>query len=365
MKSPITVAALACIFLTLPVLGNAQTHETLLSSTENAYNPIASPDGKYIAFVRTGRWSGGSGGFGRSNLRSEVAFMDANGNVLTGDSPARCFLQEWIPDSDDVVCYRGTRYYLVSPPGTIARQGETTFPPVIPAKMVQGERVAYLSKRDEFVWLHRISGVESELYTPQGPLEGSYVGLSLGDILVASHDERYIAACNDWAGLKVYDTVTKRWTDFGKIIVHPDRDWSWMQPGWNPWFTRKPDDDRLAFIQDGKLIVASADGKKKVVVLNNLKNAGLAVPSPDGTQVAFATFDPTPMKLRPDLQFYGGTTLWVTSISPNSTAKPVTQKSPETTFTLRWLGNAKLLFDRATDDIAFNASHRLWTADVP
>ena len=135
--------------------------------------------------------------------------------------------------------------------------------------------------------------------------------------------------------------------------------------GANPWFTRKPDDDRLAFIQDGKLIAAFADGKKKVVVLNNLKNAGLAVPSPDGTQVAFATFEPAPTKLRPDLQFYGGTTLWVTSISPNSTAKPVTQKNPETTFTLRWLGNAKLLFDRATDDIAFNASHRLWTADVP
>jgi len=39
--------------------------------------------------------------------------------------------------------------------------------------------------------------------------------------------------------------------------------------------------------------------------------------------------------------------------------------NPETTFTLRWLGNSKLLFDRATDDIAFKASHRLWTADVP
>jgi WD40-like Beta Propeller Repeat len=97
MKSPITVAALACIFLTLPVVGTAQTHEILLSSTENAYNPIASPDGKYIAFVRTGRWSEGSGGFGRSNLRSEVAFMDADGNVLTGDSPLAASFKNGFP----------------------------------------------------------------------------------------------------------------------------------------------------------------------------------------------------------------------------------------------------------------------------
>lgn len=362
MKSPITAAMLACIVIISPVLGNGQTHETLLSSTENAYNPIASRDGKYIAYVRTGRWPRGSGGVGRSNLRSDLAFMDANGNVLTGDSSAHCFLQEWLPDSDDVVCYRDMKYYLVTPPGTIARQSEVTFPPSpeIPAKVLQSERVAYLSKRDEFVWVHRISGVESELYTPHGPLDGSYVELSLGDILVASSDERYIAVCNDWAGLKVYDTVHKSWTDFGKITIHPARDWDWMPASWNPWF----EDDRLAFIQDSKLIVASPDGKKKVVVLDNLKNAGLAVPSPDGTQVAFATFDPAPMKIRTDLQFYGGTILWVVPTRPNSKAKPVTQKNPETTFSLRWF-NSKLLFDRAPDEIAFTAPHRLWTADVP
>jgi hypothetical protein len=230
--------------------------------------------------------------------------------------------------------------------------------------MVQSERVAYLSKRDEFVWLHRISGVESELYTPHGPLEGSSLNTSGGDILVASADERYIASYNDWAGLQVYDSVNKSWTNFGKITVHPASDWDWMKPSWNPWFTT-PGDDRVTFIQDGKVIVASADGKKKVVVLSNLKNAGLAVPSPDGTQVAFTTFDPVPRKFRPDLQFYGGTILRVVPTQPNATAKPVTQKNPETTFTLHWLSNSKLLFDRAPDEIAFKAPHRLWTADVP
>jgi len=40
--------------------------ETLLI-TENAYNPIPSPDGKYIAYVRTG-WGRRQGSGGRSRL---------------------------------------------------------------------------------------------------------------------------------------------------------------------------------------------------------------------------------------------------------------------------------------------------------
>jgi len=49
--------------------------EVMLSETENACNPIPSPDGSVIAYVRTGRWEKGSGGLGRSNLRSEVMVM--------------------------------------------------------------------------------------------------------------------------------------------------------------------------------------------------------------------------------------------------------------------------------------------------
>ena len=90
-----------------------------------------------------------------------------------------------------------------------------------------------------------------------------------------------------------------------------------MKPSWNPWFAN---DDRIAFVQNLKLIVATADGKKKTVVLDGLKNAGLAVPAPDGTRVAFATFDPTPMKFRGDLQFFGGTTLWVAEVREKSKA---------------------------------------------
>ena len=74
--------------LALASRAGAQAPRETLLSTENAYNPIPSPDGKYVAYVRTG-WSrqGGSGGFGRSNLVSEVAVIDASGS-LAGKSPA-------------------------------------------------------------------------------------------------------------------------------------------------------------------------------------------------------------------------------------------------------------------------------------
>jgi len=56
------------------------TPQEILLSPENAYNPIPSPDGKLIAFVRTG-WGreGGSGGMGRSNLVSEIGVMEHAG----------------------------------------------------------------------------------------------------------------------------------------------------------------------------------------------------------------------------------------------------------------------------------------------
>jgi hypothetical protein len=236
-----------------------------------------------------------------------------------------------------------------------------SFPPAVnPEKLLQSEPAAFLSKRDEFIWVHRITGAEAELYSAHGPIEGSAVQATLGDILVPSPDERYVAVYGDWSGLWVYDTVSKRWASFGKITVHPSPGWGWMRPSWNPWFS----DDRLTFIQESKLIIASPDGNTKLIVINNLKNAALAVASPDGANVAFVTFDPVPMKLRPDLQFYGGSILWVAPSRANSTAKAVTEKNPDTTFTLNWFGNSKLLFDRASDDIAFKATHRLWTADI-
>jgi hypothetical protein len=71
----LVVCGLALLYPFASLARNAT--EVLLSETENAYNPIPSPDGKLIAYVRTG-WgqAGRTTGFGRSNLRSEIAVMD-------------------------------------------------------------------------------------------------------------------------------------------------------------------------------------------------------------------------------------------------------------------------------------------------
>ena len=92
-------------------------NETLLS-TDNAYNPIPSPDGRYIAYVRTG-WGrpGGSGGFGRSNLVSELIVIDENGVAVTAMPLTEMFLGGWTPDGNDVVCFRDWEYALVSKDG--------------------------------------------------------------------------------------------------------------------------------------------------------------------------------------------------------------------------------------------------------
>ena len=102
----------------------AQGPTEALVSTENAYNPIPSPDGKYIAYVRTG-WGRpkGSGGFGRSNLVSEVAVTDASGSLVEKNPVADAFLAGWTPDSTDLVCYRDGEYSLVSLDGKRSRKG--------------------------------------------------------------------------------------------------------------------------------------------------------------------------------------------------------------------------------------------------
>jgi hypothetical protein len=69
---------LILIVLLLVTRSQSQASSETLLTPDNAYNPIPSPDRKRISYVRTG-WGrpGGSDGFGRSNLVSEVA-VDKN-----------------------------------------------------------------------------------------------------------------------------------------------------------------------------------------------------------------------------------------------------------------------------------------------
>jgi hypothetical protein len=146
LRSP-TVLILSALLLMSPAQSPASS-ETLLSP-DNAYNPIPSPEGKYIAYVRTG-WGrpSGSGGFGRSNLVSEVAVMDVGGNLAAKNPVAEAFLSGWTPDSTCLACYRDGEYSLVSMNGKHSSKGR------LPGatNVIGTERVSYLPRSGLMIW---------------------------------------------------------------------------------------------------------------------------------------------------------------------------------------------------------------------
>jgi len=90
---------------------------------------------------------------------------------------------------------------------------------------------------------------------------------------------------------------------------------------------------------------------------------GIAAPSPDGRSIAYVTFEPRPQEGRPDLQFWGGTRLWVVSFRGKWEPLGVTQQSPDETYDLRWLDHRTLVFDRVAD-VMFYKQARIWKAEV-
>jgi hypothetical protein len=109
------------LLITVPFAAQEST-PVLLSATENAYNPIPSPDGELIAYVLTG-WGRNPviRSFGFRSLRSEIAVMTSSGDVLTRSPLADAFLDGWTSDGNDLICYRD-QWLLVSPYGGISRQ---------------------------------------------------------------------------------------------------------------------------------------------------------------------------------------------------------------------------------------------------
>jgi Tol biopolymer transport system component len=331
--------------------------ETLVSR-ENAYNPIPSPDGKYIAYVRTG-WGrpGGSGGFGRSNLVSKVAVMDVGGNLAGKNPVAEAFLSGWTPDSTSLACYRDGEYSLVSMNGK--RPSKARLPGA--TNVIGTERVSYLPRSGLMVW-SRQDGFHTVLETQNGVL-AQHDGW-LGEMIAPSLDGKYVAVAGNWpqAHLWVYDINLKNWADLGEADIHPDRDWDYIKPSWNPWFA---DSSRLAYFtrKSSVLSISTADGKqRKDIQING--PAGIAAPSPDGRFIAFVTFESRPQKVRPDLQFWGGTQIWIAPLRGEMEPRPVTQKSVDETYDLRWLDDHTLVFDRVAD-VMFYRQSRIWKADVP
>jgi hypothetical protein len=353
---PIAIFALIVLPL-LPLFSPAQSFdEKLLSDVENAYNPIPSPDGKLIAYVRTG-WAraGGSGGFGRSNLRSEIGVMTTLGKVLSPTPLGNAFLFGWTRDGKDLICYRDLHFLLLEPYGGVSREADETGGD---SGFSRSERAAYLSTEHTFVWVEHQRSPRTLLLTQSGPIAENSV--MTGTIVVPSPDGRFIAVAGNGLDLWIYNTAKRTWANLGKADIHPNTDWDYIKPSWNPWFA---DSSRLSFFSGPSLVIGSPDGGHRTV-LNVNNPAGLALPSPNGKRVAYVTFRPRPMKGRPDLKFWGGTVIWTVRSDGKGKPLQITLRNEDTTYDLNWAGNHSLVFDRISDTV-FYSHARLWMARVP
>ena len=342
-------------------------NETLLSEKENANNPIPSPDGKMIAFVRTGRWEKGSGGQGRSNLRSEIMVMDDQGHLLTDKPLADAFLAGWTSDGKNLVCYRDYKYFLVSLDGRKSR--ETEIPSEQWSAHDKSERGTYLPSIDEMIFVQNSRQSTRGIIRTVGK-EIAQNDTSLGKMLVPSPDGRYIAAIDITRlaqdQLWVYDTQNNSWANLGKATIHPDitqpnNEWDWVNASWNPWYA---DSSHLAFVSGSTIVVSTPDGKSKQVITEANLPIGLATPSPDGKFIAYVTFDAKLNKEQPQHTFWGNTTVWVAPVIPGAKARPVTKKATETTWCLRWLNTKEIVFDRMPYFGAMGNDNRLWRVRV-
>jgi len=329
--------------LAVPILSGQTQNETLLP-LENAYNPIPSPNGKMIAFVRTG-WGrpGGSGGFGRSNLISEVLVATNDGKTVTVTPLTDTFLAGWTPDGTALVTYRDWRYSLTALSGKRSLQGELRRP----ENGLSTERIFYLSNLGQIAW-SRVGADSNTVIETRDHIIAEHTGW-LGDIVVPSPDERYLAVFGEaWrTHLWVYDMQLLRWSDLGPVTVYPDDGWDYIKATWNPWFE---DSSHLAYVSGSALVISEPDGNaKRMIPIDG--QAGLATPSPDGKCVAYLTFAPRPRKTRPDLQFWGDSIIWVLPLAPEGNPTAVTEKNPATTYDLRWMGNHSLVFDRFDDEV--------------
>jgi hypothetical protein len=340
----------------LGVASGVSAQETLLFDV-NAYNPVPSPDGKLIAYDVTGRDLNGSVGFGRSHLLSQVEVCDLSGKTRWNPK-VDGFLGEWLPDSSAIGTYRDWHFALAGPTGaresgSIPDQFSDHLPP--PA-----ERATYLPKFGAFVWVERedvgTSLERTVLQTNNGRIATLDTKIPTAALIVPSPDQRYLAVGG--SGLWVYDTEMLTWTNLGNLTIHPDSGWDYVKPSWNPWFS---DSRHLAFFSGTDLYIASPDGKARRKLLE-AANAGLAIPSPDGTLVAFIRSIPRPMKGRPDLSFWGGSSIWVVP-SGGGKAVPISKPSDDETYDLRWLSNTSVVFDRVGEGL-FNEGARIWIAPV-
>lgn len=348
--------ALASLFLVATVSGQTP-HEELLTP-DNAYNPIPSPDGHFIAYVRTGWGEMEETGMGRSSLVSEVRVLKVDAPTGPKIVAKQFFISGWTPD-DQIVCYRDSRYAVVTTEGKQVFAGNIQNDPGHIERWT--EWVAYAPSFKTLLWTHAIRDWDRTIETQQHTI-ASFTGNWAKARVVPSPDGHYLAVFSESpdTALQIYDLTRKSWTQLGKITIHPDKDWSYIQPNWNPWF---PDSSRLVFIRDSSIVIAKPDGtsESKVEVPGTI---GLPTASPDGKQIVYVTSEPRPMKGRPDLQFWGSTTIFAVPVSGATAPQPVTTKNDDEVLDLKWLTNDTILFDRIADEPFYHHA-RIWKAVVP
>jgi hypothetical protein len=368
--------ALILFFFLVVSAASAQSSREMPLSAETAYNPIPSPNGKLIAYVRTG-WGrqGGSGGMGRSNLVSEVMIITDDGRPITASPLTDTFLAGWTDDGTKLICYRDWGYSLVTLSGEASLQGTLQGldeAPKIPSstagvyKVVwPTERVFYLSSLRAFGWSRADADLNTDtesntVIETQNAKIAQHAGW-LGEDVVPSPDGRYLAVFDEeWQkDLWVYDMHSMRWFDLGPLTIYPNQEWGYMKATWDPWFS---DSSHLAYLSGSSLIISKPDGTARRSIRID-GEAGLPTPSPDGKFVAYMTFDPRPMKLRPDLKFWGGTIIWILPLEAGAKPIEATEKNSDTTYDIRWLGNSAIVFDRFEDE-AFPQHTRIWKVSI-
>ncbi|MFN0199615.1 MAG: TolB family protein [Planctomycetaceae bacterium] len=330
---------------------SVRSEESEFIPRQNAYNAIPSPDGTKVAFVQTGRGRAGSGGFGRSNLRSDVMVSDVQGNLLSKEPLADSFLAGWTPDGKSLVCYRDWQFFLVALDGTKTQAGK------IPDQESRPERVVYHSATGRFLWPERDRGI-GIVRNDEGQELARHESL-LGH-LALSNDGKWLAAIS--GNLKVLNVAAQTWADLGPVTIHPlHGNWDYIKPSWNPWFD---DSSHLAFVSGEEVVVATPDGKQKRTLCQLPSLGGLASASPDGKHVAYVTFEEGKSERRRDLTFCGNARVWVVSTLQPDKPQAVTEENPDSIYGIRWMNAEEVIFDRIADTPFYNRA-RLWRATVP
>lgn len=328
------------------------SEETPFLPTDNAYNPIPSPDGTKIAFVRTGNGRSPILSMGRYDMRSDVMVADKNGKLISEKPLADSFLAGWTPDSNNLVCYRDGRFSLVNLQGNKTEEGH------IPDPINGPERIQYSTKIDAFVWHGhgtKCNAVISEKGTEIAHYDGNF-----SDWLSISGDGQWLATISD-RGFIVFNMTDDTWINLGNVTIHPDFSGLDYKTAWNPWFK---DNTYLSYISKNKVVVALPDGKEKRELCTVENNCGLATPSPDGRHIAYVMFVKKQREIKDNETPWESSQIWLVSNDDDIPKPiPVTSENKALIFNLRWLDNDEIIFDRFEDTSLF-AHAGLWRVKI-